>query len=181
MARLSLQVLSRFPASLNNEPQMIKKSELQFLSTIKTGNDLIKLVHTLRENRWEENEKRKKAKKIMKRQSLTKAQRQRILEKTDSRCHVCGIELGINDFHADHVKIYMLGGEHKENNYLPCCKACNRYRWHFSPGELQIIIKLGVWVKGRMIRNLELGLLIADGFVKHEMNVRKRCKAKNEK
>ena len=51
---------------------MRKKSELQFLPTIKTGNDLIKLVHTLRENRWEENEKMKKAKKAAKKPTAKK-------------------------------------------------------------------------------------------------------------
>jgi hypothetical protein len=70
----------------------------------------------------------------------------------------------------------MSGGEHKENNYLPSCKACNRYRWHFSPKELQIIMRLGVWTKGQMLRDTELGLVIANEFVKHAINVRKRVK-----
>lgn len=151
------------------------KHELQFLRTIKTGKGLIKLVNNLRKIR------RKASIKGRKRSSLTKAQRQLILEKTNSRCHVCGIGIDLNGFHADHVKAHSSGGEHKENNYLPSCQTCNSYRWHFASEELQIILKLGVWTKGQMLRNTELGLQIANEFVKHEMTVRKRRKALNKK
>ncbi len=151
---------------------MRKKSELQFLRTIKTGKGLIKLVKSLRKSRRKANESFKGKK----RSSLTKAQRQRILEKTNSRCHVCGIEIDLNGFHADHVKTHISGGEHKENNYLPSCQTCNSYRWHFASEELQIILKLGVWAKGQMLRDTELGLHIANEYAKHEMNVRKRRK-----
>jgi hypothetical protein len=144
------------------------KSELQFLRTIKTGKGLIKLVHSLRKIR------RKASIKGRKRSSLTKAQRQFILEKTNSRCHVCGIEIHLHEFHADHVKTHSSGGEHRENNYLPSCQTCNSYRWHFASEELQIILKLGVWAKGKLLGNSELGLEIANEFVKHEMTVRKR-------
>ena len=98
------------------------------------------------------------------------------MEKTNSRCHVCGIEIGLIGFHADHVKTHIAGGEHNVNNYLPSCQTCNSYRWHFSPEELQIILKLGVWTKGQMLRDTELGSQIANEFVKHEMKVRKRRK-----
>ena len=156
---------------------MRNKSELQFLRTIKTGKGLINLVHSLREIRWKANG-RVKGKK---RSSLTKAQRQRILEKTNSRCHVCGVEIHLNGFHADHVKTHSSGGEHKENNYLPSCQTCNSYRWHFASEELQIVLKLGVWAKGKMLRKSELGSQIANEFVKHEMKVRKRRKPKHKK
>jgi hypothetical protein len=151
---------------------MRKKRPLQFLKTIKTGKGLLKLVKSLRKIRWKVNRKFKGKK----RSSLTKVQRQRILEKTNSRCHVCGIEIDLNGFHADHVKTHGSGGEHKENNYLPSCQTCNSYRWHFAPEELQIVLKLGVWAKGNLLRETELGLEIANDFVKHEMKVRKRRK-----
>ena len=156
---------------------MRKKSELQFLRTIKTGKGLVKLVHNLRKIRWKANGRFKGKK----RSSLTKAQRQRILEKTNSRCHVCGVEIDLKGFHADHVKTHISGGEHKENNYLPSCQTCNSYRWHFASEELQIVLKLGVWTKGQMLRDTELGLQIANEFVKHEMTVRKRRKPKRKK
>ena len=156
---------------------MRKKPELQFLRTIKTGKGLIKLVHSLRKIRWKANGRFKGKK----RWSLTKAQRQRILEKTNSRCHVCGIEIPLNGFHADHVKTHISGGVHEENNYLPSCQTCNSYRWHFASEELQIILKLGVCTKGQMLRETELGSQIANEFVKHEMKVRKRRKPTHKK
>ncbi len=90
---------------------MPSPSKLQFLRSIKTGKGLIKLITSLRVDR------RKHKNPDNKRQALTKKQRALILEKTDSRCHVCGIELELNNFHADHVKSHISGGLHTENNY----------------------------------------------------------------
>ncbi len=145
---------------------MKQKSELKFLRSIKTGKGLIKLIQNLRKIRQKANVKG------IKRLSLTQIQRISILAKTNSRCHVCGVEIELNGFHADHVKTHISGGSHEENNYLPSCQTCNSYRWHFSPEELQIILKLGVWAKGQLLRNTELGQEIADEFIKHEMKVR---------
>src|SRR6187455_2389491 len=103
---------------------MRKNPGLKFLRTIKTGKGLMNLVQNLREIRWDESKKGRK------RSSLTKTQRKLILEKTNSRCHVCGIEIGLIGFHADHVKTHIAGGEHNVNNYLPSCQTCNSYRWH---------------------------------------------------
>jgi HNH endonuclease len=147
---------------------MREKSELRFLRSIKTGRGLIKLVHSLRKIRRETNVKDPK------RLSLTPAQRKLVLAKTNSRCHICGVEIKLNNFHADHVKTHSSGGVHEESNYLPSCQTCNSYRWHFSPEELQIILKLGVWVKGQLLRNSQLGQDIAKEFVKHEMRLRKQ-------
>ncbi len=154
---------------------MREKSELQFLRTIKTGKGLIKLVQNLKKIR------RKASVKGRKRSSLTQAQRENILAKTNCRCHVCGIDLALHEFQADHVKTHSSGGEHSENNYLPSCPTCNKYRWHFASEELQIILKLGVWAKGKLLDDSELGLQIANEFVKHDMDVRKRRLARNEK
>ena len=147
---------------------MRKKSELQLLRPIKTGKGLIKLVHSLRKIRRTANIKDGK------RQSLTKSQQKSILAKTNSRCHVCGVGIELNKFHADHVKTHISGGTHEENNYLPSCHTCNRYRWHFAPEELQVILKIGVWAKGQLLRESQIGKEIANEFVKHEMSVRKR-------
>ncbi len=150
---------------------MSRQSELQFLRSVKTGKGLIKLVHNLRKIR------RKANVKGAKRQSLTKPQRALVLAKTNSRCHVCGIDVRLDNFHADHVKTHISGGTHEESNYLPSCKTCNSYRWHFAPEELQIILKLGVWAKGQLLRESEIGKEIASAFVKHEMKIKKRRKA----
>lgn len=149
---------------------MKKKTELQFLKSIKTGKGLIKLIICLRKSR------RKNKIKSGKRSSLTIKQRKEVLDKTDSRCHICGIDLEISNFQADHVKSYSSGGVHAVNNYLPSCFTCNNYRWHYSPEEIQIILKLGVWAKAKAISDTDFGLQLANGFVKHEMSLRKKRK-----
>ncbi len=145
-------------------------SELKYLKTIKTGKGLIKLIISLRTHR------RKNKDKNNKRKALTKTQRDTILAKTDGRCHVCGIEIEKGDFHADHVKSHITGGIHTENNYLPACATCNNLRWHYSPEEIQVIMKLGRWLKTKLLEETEESVLLANQFVKHDMQLRKRRK-----
>ena len=149
---------------------MKKLFELKLLRSIKTGKGLIKLNTNLRLIRRQEEIKGAK------RSALSKKQRVLILGKTNSHCHICGIELDINDSHADHVKPHSAGGDRAENNYLPSCRICNKLRWHYSPEEIQVVLKLGVWAKTKVLDNTELGLEIANQFVKHEMRLRKQRK-----
>jgi len=142
--------------------------ELQHLKTIKTGKGLIKLIVSLRTAR------RNNKNKEIKRKALTKKQREIVLAKTDRRCHVCGIELELNNFHADHVKSHITGGIHAENNYLPSCSTCNNLRWHYSPEEIQVIMKLGRWLKTKMLEESKESLSLAKQFVKHDMQLRRR-------
>jgi hypothetical protein len=65
--------------------------------------------------------------------------------KTDGRCHVCGIEIELNNFHADHVKAHIAGGLHPENNY---CQVA-------AP----VIIFVGITVQ----KKYKLFLSLADG------------------
>jgi HNH endonuclease len=146
---------------------MRNASELKLLRSIKTGKGLIKLINSLKMIRRSEKVKENK------RSSLTKKQRTLILAKTDSRCHICGVELISSNFQADHVKPHSAGGTHAENNFLPSCFTCNNYRWHYSSEEIQIILKLGVWLKSKVAKDPLLGLEIANQFVKHEMSLRK--------
>ncbi|MBG9377185.1 HNH endonuclease [Panacibacter sp. DH6] len=143
---------------------------LQFLRTIKTGKGLIKLIISLRSIR------RVNKVKDVKRSALTKKQRQLILEKTDCRCHICGIELELKNFHADHVKPQITGGIHAENNYLPSCASCNNLRWHYSSEEIQLILKMGRWMKTKLLDESEESLFIANAFMKHDMQLRKKRK-----
>lgn len=145
--------------------------ELKFLRTIKTGKGLVKLINSLKETRRNGKVKDKK------RKALTKKQRELILAKTDGRCHICGTKLGSSNFQADHVQSHSAGGNHNENNYLPSCFTCNNYRWHYSSEELQIILKLGVWLKTKITSDASNGLDLANNFMKHEMSVRKRRKS----
>jgi hypothetical protein len=151
---------------------MRKVTELQYLRTIKTGKGLIKLITNLKLFR--------RANKVagVKRSVLNSKKRELILAKTDSRCHICGIAVTISDFEADHVKSHSAGGIHSENNYLASCRTCNNYRWHYSSEEIQIILKLGVWAKTKITSDPVFGLEIANSFVKYEMGVRNRRKAR---
>lgn len=144
--------------------------EPKLLRSIRTGKGLIKVINNLQLQR-----KTNKAANH-KRLALTKSQRAIILAKTDSRCHICGIELAIDHFHADHVKTHITGGKHHENNYLPSCSTCNSLRWHYSSEEIQIILKLGRWLKTQIIKDTEQSLALANGFVKHEISLRKKRK-----
>ncbi len=118
--------------------------ELKLLRTIKTSKGLIKLITNLKLIR-----RRYKVKGV-KRSSLTKKQRELILAKTNSHCHICGMEVTLDAFQADYVKSHSMGGQHAQNNYLPSCFTCNNYRWHYSSEEIQIILK--AWSLGKKKR-----------------------------
>ncbi len=111
-----------------------------------------------------------------KRIRLSKEQRKRIFDKTDGRCHVCGGAIDINEFEADHVKNHTSGGLCNEENFLPSCGACNNYRWHYSPEELQWILKIGIWAKTQIAKETDIGKDLTDKFLKHESNREKRRK-----
>jgi 5-methylcytosine-specific restriction endonuclease McrA len=95
-------------------------------------------------------------------------QRQVILAKTDGLCHVCGCELELNDFQADHIKPHSQGGNNNINNFLASCSKCNNYRWNYSPEEIQWVLKLGVWLKTQIQERNETGLKTAIEFLAYE-------------
>jgi hypothetical protein len=144
--------------------------ELKRLKSIKTGKGLIKLITSL----WSQRVVNKIG--DVPRRALTKKQRSVILAKTDGRCHVCGIELEAKNFHADHIKSHISGGQHSENNYLPSCGTCNNLRWHYSSEEIQVIMKLGRWLKSKIVNDEEEGLLLTKEFIKYDMALRKEGK-----
>lgn len=146
---------------------MSAPKELKLLRSVKTGKGLIKLIVSLRLNR-------RLNKLPSSRRRLSKKQREIILAKTNQRCHVCGIELTVSNFHADHVKSHITGGTHEENNYLPSCSTCNNLRWHYSAEEIQIIMKLGRWLKTKLLDESEASLFMANAFIRHEMSLRKK-------
>ena len=150
------------------EHTMSAPINLKLLRSIKTRKGLQKLIVSLKSNR-------KKSKvKDSKRKPLTKKEREAVLAKTDGRCHICGIEIELDNFHADHVRSHITGGVHAENNYLPSCSTCNNLRWHYSSEEIQIILKLGRWLKTKIVNDDEEGLKLAREFVDHEMSLRKK-------
>lgn len=111
-----------------------------------------------------------------KRINLSKEQRQRIYDKTDGLCHVCGIKLEIDNFQADHVKPFSIGGNDIVDNFLPACFQCNNYRWDYSPEEMQWILKLGVWIKTEIQQKSKEGLEILPKFINNEIKREKRRK-----
>lgn len=118
---------------------------------------------------------RKSSKTKMKRlYALTKQQRQIIHDKTDGRCHVCGREVSVAEFEADHVKTHSSGGTNVTNNFLPACRTCNNYRWHYLPDEFQWILKLGIWARTEIAKDTRLGNLMAAAFMKRETGREKR-------
>ena len=101
------------------------------------------------------------------RKRLTANQRNRVLAKTDGRCHICGGKVGAR-WQAGHVRPHSRGGGHAEENYLAAHALCNNYRWHYLPEEFQYIMKLGVWAKYQVEKETAVGEKIASGFVQHE-------------
>lgn len=148
---------------------MRKKPEIKLLRSIKAVAGLIKLINNLRAHRRE-------TKVSTKRTALSKKQRMAVLAKTDSHCHMCGIELESKGFHANHVKPHSAGGQHAEHNYLASCATCNKLRANFSSEEIQLVLKLGVWAKSKIIDGSPLAKEISDAFVKHDMRLRKKRK-----
>lgn len=144
--------------------------ELSLLRSVKTGKGLQKLITNLARQRKTQKQSGRK------RSRLSKRDREEILGKTDGRCHICGCDLTLSTFQADHVKSHSAGGEHKIDNYLPSCFTCNNYRWHYSSEEIQLILKLGVWLKGRINRGNSDDLELANLFMKHQLSLRKRTR-----
>ena len=125
--------------------------------------------------------KRKKGKIPSKRLGrLTKNERLSILSKTDNRCHICGIDVSLADFQADHVVAHICGGQHEIDNYLPSCFTCNNYRWHYLSSEVHLILKLGVWAKTEIEKGTILGNSMATKFVHKETErVRRKKSSQN--
>jgi hypothetical protein len=73
-----------------------------------------------------------------------------------------------------HVKAHSSGGENIADNFLPACRLCNNYRWHYDADEIKWILKLGVWTRWQILHNTVSGKLIAEGFIKKENAREKR-------
>ena len=101
------------------------------------------------------------------RRSLAKIDRQKVLAKTDNRCHICGGRV-LHRWQADHVLAHSDGGPHSVENYLAAHALCNNYRWDYSPEEFQWIIKVGVWAKSQMEGASQFSLEILKRFFDYE-------------
>lgn len=118
----------------------------------------------------------KKSEQRTPRNKLSHEERIAILEKTDSRCHICGGKVAENDFHADHVSSHSKGGSNDIDNYLASCSFCNSYRWDYLPDEIRWILKIGVWAKTQIEFESDLGKRISNSFVEYEKKRESRRK-----
>jgi len=99
---------------------------------------------------------------------LSEADRQVVLAKTGGRCHICGGEIGEQEWEADHVLAHSGGGGNNTDNYLPAHATCNNSRWDYLPEEVQFILKLGVWARTQVETSTPVGRMIEERFTKHE-------------
>jgi 5-methylcytosine-specific restriction endonuclease McrA len=114
------------------------------------------------------NQRKKQKLKIKRDYRLSISERKIIYLKTDGLCHICGKNLDIKKFEANHVKPYSESANNKHENYLPSCKTCNNYRWNYLPDEIQWILKLGVWTKSQIEKDNDLGKKISISFLENE-------------
>lgn len=63
-----------------------------------------------------------------KRRRLAKAERIRVLKKTNGHCAYCGCKLQYGEMQIDHIIPLSNGGEDVESNMLPSCRSCNHYK-----------------------------------------------------
>ena len=108
------------------------------------------------------------------RRMLEPEERAIILQKTARRCHLCGGLIGPGEsWQADHVLANSAGGDHVVE-LVAAHALCNNYRWDYQPNELQLILKLGVWVRTQIERGGPLGVQLATAFVAHETRRQRR-------
>ena len=125
--------------------------------------------------------KPKKRRKRVKRARISQQLRDRILEKTDGTCHVCGNKLGA-DWQVDHVVPHARAGKPSPNNYLPICPECNRLRWDYPPRMIPLIIRFGIIAKKAIRDHTDLGQQLIDLALdrEHQNKKRRRHPAKHE-
>jgi len=150
----------------------MKQDSIPYIDKENTLIEELNILYQKRLIKKEFNKEFKESKRII----LSKEQRQRIYNKTDGLCHVCGIKLEIDNFQADHVKPFSTGGYDIVDNFLPACSQCNNYRWDYSPEEMQWILKLGVWLKTEIQKKSKEGLEVLPKIIQDEIKREKRRK-----
>lgn len=150
----------------------MKQDSIPYIDNENTLIEELNILYQKRLIKKEFNKDYKDSKRII----LSKEQRQRVYNKTDGLCHVCGTKLEIDNFQADHVKPFSGGGHNIVDNFLPACSHCNNYRWDYSPEEIQWILKLGVWLKTEIQTKSKEGLDVLPKIIQDEINRENRRK-----
>ena len=91
------------------------------------------------------------------RRSLSVRKRRSIFEKTGGRCHICGDELSLEDFHVDHVMPVRLGGDSSLSNLLAACGDCNRLKSAQRPAKIRDTLRIGIKARTHMKNGTVLG------------------------
>jgi hypothetical protein len=143
----------------------------QVFSDVTEFSDLLSELHRVRRDRVVSGRKMRRP-----RVALKKSEREQILKKTGSRCHICGGKITSSDWQADHILAHSTGGAHQSDNYLPAHMLCNNYRWHYEPEEFQWILKLGVWLRTQIEHGKPIGLTAGQSFSNHERKRHSRRK-----
>lgn len=73
----------------------------------------------------------------MKRKSISKATRQKVLDKYCGHCAYCGKVLDLKTLRVDHLHPHYRGGEDSFENYMPACYQCNFYKSTFLLDEFR--------------------------------------------
>ena len=56
---------------------------------------------------------------------FTQSQRQELFLRAKGKCQNCSCEISLDDFHADHITPYSLGGKTELSNGQALCRSCN--------------------------------------------------------
>lgn len=136
--------------------------------------DFVEFLKKLRGKRESAKAHRKSTK--PKRRPLKPIERELILSKTDSRCHICGGRVD-GRWQADHVLAHSAGGVDSPDNYLAAHPVCNNYRWDYLPEEFQLILKLGVWARTEIEKNTKIGKEFSKKFLQKEKQRLRRRKS----
>lgn len=65
---------------------------------------------------------------MKRRKSISKATRQKVLDKYGGHCAYCGKTLDLKTLRVDHLHPHYRGGEDSFENYMPACYQCNFYK-----------------------------------------------------
>ena len=158
------------PTTLNRSS--VKKTSAT--DSFQSASDFVERLRSLRQLRRDH--KLELLNQVFNRQSLSGREREDILAKTDSRCHICGGPIEDNTWEADHVVSHPPGGQQSIDDYLPAHSICSGYRRLYEPEEFQWILKLGVWLRTQIEIEAELGQRAARAFCKYDCVRAFRCK-----
>jgi len=100
----------------------------------------------------------------MKRKNISKILREKVFEKTNGRCHVCGKRLVLNAkegsrgrWHVDHILQVKNAGSHEIGNYLPICRDCNFLRRGYKSKKMRRIFRFGIVAHDLSKKDNEIG------------------------